>query len=214
MDIILEAIGWVGSLLIVWSLMQARVLRFRWMNLIGAFVATFYNAVIGIWPFAFMNFAIFVIDVYWLIRLYREAHDEAVYKVLAVDADNAFLRQFLAEHDADVHRHAPGFDLDAEASAAAGARHTFLVVRGDEAVGVVVVHDLGDGLGRIELDWVKERFRNFTPGEFVYRESQVLSGAGFQRLELVPHEATDPEYLRRVGFHEVGDRWEREVAAA
>ncbi|MFN3866417.1 MAG: hypothetical protein ACK4MD_06855 [Demequina sp.] len=215
MDIILEAIGWVGSLLIVWSLMQARVLRFRWMNLTGAVVATAYNGIIGVWPFAFMNLAITVINIYWLRRLYRESHDEAIYQVLSVDADNAFLRRVLEEHAEDVREHAPTFDIDADAgTAAGGTRHTFLVVRGDEAVGVVAVRDLGDGIGLVELDWVKERFRDFTPGEFVFRKSQVLSDAGFRKLELAPHDATDFDYLRRVGFHQSGARWVREVAAA
>lgn len=213
MDIILEIIGWIGSLLIVWSLMQARVLRFRWMNLTGAVVATAYNAIIEIWPFAFMNFAITVINVYWLIRLYREAHDEAVYKVLTVHPDDTYVRHFLEEHHTDVQDHAPGFDLDAH-PAGAEDRSVFLVVRGDEGVGVVSVRELGDGVGEVELDWVKKRFRDFTPGEFVYRESQVLADAGFRRLELAPHDGTDFEYLQRVGFHESGDRWVREVANA
>lgn len=214
MQTVLEVIGWAGSLLVVASLMQARVLRFRWMNLIGAVLATGYNAAIGVWQFAFMNLAITVIDIYWLARLYRERHDAAVYQVLAVDADNAFLRHMLDVHRADIGAHAPSFDIAADAgTAAGGTRHTFLVVRGDEAVGVVAVTDAGAGTGRVELDWVKERFRDFTPGEFVYRESGELADAGFSRLEIAPWEGEDDEYLRRVGFTMQGDRWARPVAA-
>ena len=213
-QVVLEAIGWIGSILIVWSLVVARVLRFRWMNLIGAVLATGYNAAIGVWQFAFMNLAITVIDIYWLIRLYREAHDEQVYRVLPVDADNNFLRHVLAEHEDDIRAHEPAFELDGDSgTAAGGTRHTFLVVRGDEAVGVVAVRDEGDGLGLVELDWVKERFRDFTPGEFVYRQSGVLADAGFSRLEVSPHEATDRDYLARVGFTSQGDRLVRDVAA-
>lgn len=211
MDIILEAIGWTGSILIVWSLMQARVLKFRWMNLAGAVIATAYNGIIGIWPFAFMNLAITVIDIYWLRRLYREAHDEAVYRVLPVPANDPFVAELVRVHAEDIDAHAPGFSAAPEHHS---GRHQFLVVRGDEAVGVVAVRELGDGVGLVELDWVKERFRDFTPGEFVYRKSQVLADAGFRRLELVPHEATDRDYLRRVGFSTDGPRWVREVAAA
>ena len=214
MQTLLEVIGWAGSLLIVTSLMQARVLRFRWMNLVGAVLATGYNAAIGVWQFAFMNLAITVIDIYWLTRLYRERHDAAVYQVLPVDADNAFLRHLLDVHRGDIAAHAPWFDVAADAgTAAGGSRHTFLVVRGDEAVGVVAVTDVGGGVGRVELDWVKERFRDFTPGEFVYRESDVLRTAGFDRLEIAPRDELDEEYLRRVGFTMHGDRWARPVAA-
>ncbi|MFV0285791.1 MAG: hypothetical protein ACK5IM_05290 [Demequina sp.] len=214
MQTVLEAFGWAGSLLVVASLMQARVLRFRWMNLSGAVIATVYNGIIGVWPFAFMNFAITIIDIYWLWRLYRERHDAAVYRVLAVDADNAFLRHVFDVHGPDIATHAPTFDVDADAgTAAGGTRHTFLVVRGDEAVGVVAVTDEGDGLGRVDLDWVKERFRDFTPGEFVYRESGALADAGFSTLEVVPREGEDEGYLRRVGFTMAADRWVRPVDA-
>jgi len=63
----LEIVGWAGSLLVIVSLTQARVLRFRWLNLAGAVIATAYNTIVGIWPFAVMNGVIAVIDVYWLV---------------------------------------------------------------------------------------------------------------------------------------------------
>ncbi|WP_297083948.1 hypothetical protein [uncultured Demequina sp.] len=213
-QVVLEAIGWIGSILIVWSLMVARVLRFRWMNLIGAALATGYNAIIEVWQFAFMNLAITIIDIYWLWRLYREAHDEEVYRVLAVDAGNAFLRHVLAEHGDDIKAHEPAFDIDGDhGTAAGGNRHTFLVVRGDEAVGVVAVRDEGDGQGVVELDWVKQRFRDFTPGEFVYRESRVLAEAGFTRLRVPVRDELDRDYMRRMGFQTDGPSWVRDIAA-
>ena len=207
----LEVIGWVGSILVVLSLMQARVLRFRWMNLIGAVIATGYNAWVGVWPFAAMNAAISIIDVYWLIRLYREAHDEAAYDVVEVASGDAYFQRVVAVHASDIARSQPAFS----AAAAAGEdRSAFLVVRGDETVGAVVIRDGGGGTAVVELDWVTPRFRDFTPGQFVYRDSGALPAAGFRHLTLTPHEATDTEYLRRTGFHLKGDRWEMDLGLA
>ena len=207
-NLVLEAIGWIGSLLVVWSLMVARVLRFRWMNLAGAAIATIYNAIIEVWPFAFMNLAITLIDIYWLWRLYREARNTGTYRVLPVQAGDAYVHEVMRIHADDIAEHAPDFT-----ATTADARVTLLITRGDEAVGIVAVRDLGQGLGRVELDWVKERFRDFSPGEFVYREAQVLADAGFERLEVIPHAATDTAYLARVGYADAGDRWVRNVAA-
>lgn len=207
-NLVLEAIGWIGSLLVVWSLMVARVLRFRWMNLAGAAIATVYNAIIGVWPFAFMNLAITLIDIYWLWRLYREARNTGTYRVLPVEPRDAYVQEVMRIHADDIAAHAPDFTPTTD-----HAQVSFLITRGDEAVGIVAVRDLGDGVGRVELDWVKERFRDFSPGEFVYRESQVLADAGFERLEVIPHAATDTAYLTRVGYTDVGDRWVRNVAA-
>ncbi len=209
MNTVLEIIGWIGSILVVLSLTQSQVWRFRWMNLTGSVVATFYNAVIEVWPFAAMNGAIAIINVYWLIRLHREASDPAVFKALAVDPDNAYLQHVLEIHAHDIQEHQPGFVADPDGTA--GIRRTLLVVRGDEAVGVVAVRDLGDGKGEVELDWVKPRFRNFTPGQFVYRDSGALPAAGFRTLTLKPHHATDVEYLRRAGFRLENEQWVRDL---
>jgi hypothetical protein len=80
-------------------------------------------------------------------------------------------------------------------------------------VGVVLVSDEGDGVGRVDLDWVTPRFRDFTPGEFVYRRSGVFAAHGLRRLVTRPVHA-DREYLRRVGFRPAGDAWERDVEPA
>lgn len=207
----LEVFGWIGSALVVFSLMQARVLRFRWMNLAGAVAATAYNIVIGIWPFVAMNAAIAVIDVYWLWRLYREADDPHVYQVVPVEPNDPYLAHLLAVHAKDIAAHQPGFQP--EAAVDGDRRAAFLVVRGDEAVGVVLVRESDAGVGVVELDWVKPRFRDFTPGQFVYRDSGALPAARFTRVVVHPHERTDREYLRRAGFRTDGARWVRDLVA-
>lgn len=202
-----ELVGWVGSLLVILSLTQARVLRFRWMNLVGAALATGYNAAIEVWPFAVMNGVITVIDIYWVIRLHRERHDEAVYEVIEVGTEDAYWRHLLDVHRDDIaHFHPDTLDP-------VGDEHSaFVVARRDEAVGLVVVRDAGDGVGRVAMDYVTPRFRDFTPGEFVYQRSGIFAAKGFSSLEHgdVP---SSRDYLARVGFHREGDVWTRPVAA-
>lgn len=210
MQIVLEIIGWVGSGLVVLSLMQARVLRFRWMNMIGSLIATVYNAVIEVWPFAAMNAAIFFIGVYWIRRLYREANDPHVYQVVPLDPEDRYLQHLLDVHADDIAHFAPGFT----AHSVDDARITFLIVRGDEAVGVVAARREEDGTADIELDWVKPRFRDFGPGKFVYSESDALPAAGIRRARVAPHATTDTEYLRKAGFHKEGGAWIRDLSAA
>jgi hypothetical protein len=202
----LEVVGWAGSVLVVVSLMQARVLRFRVLNLIGAVLATGYNAAFGIWAFAVMNGAIAIIDVYWLVRLLRERHDERAYTVVDVGRDDAYLRHFLGVHGEEIARFQPGFALADDARG-------FLVARGDEVVGVVVVRDVGDGVGLVDLDWVTTRFRDFTPGEFVYRHSGVFAAHGLRVLQVEPAPQMR-EYFAKVGFTPGATRWVREVEAA
>ncbi|WP_307815847.1 hypothetical protein [Myceligenerans indicum] len=235
MNLLLEIGGWAGSALVVWSLMQARVLRFRWLNLTGSALATAYNAIVGIWPFVAMNGVIVIINIYWLIRLNRERHDATTYTVVEVAPDDAYLLHVLRVHADDIAEHAPRFRAE---PAAGENRLAFLVQRGDETVGVVEVLDLGDGVGTVLLDWVSLRFRDFTPGEFVWEQSGALARTGLREVErpvlaaraggattdggpgaepgvpaLVGQEAGRGEtaYLERVGFTSDGTRWSRTI---
>ena len=73
-----QTLGWVGSALVVLSLMDSKVVRFRWLNLAGSVVSTLWNLAAGIWPFVAMNGAIAIINIYWLIRLKREQRNPQV----------------------------------------------------------------------------------------------------------------------------------------
>jgi hypothetical protein len=102
---------------------------------------------------------------------------------------------------------------DAASPGAAAERSAFLVLRGDETVGMVLVRDVGAGVGEVELDYVTQRFRDFTPGEFVYRKSGVFADKGFTTLVADAGPGTS-EHYGRVGFQRVEGHWERPVEAA
>src|SRR5690606_8050979 len=79
----------------------------------------------------------------------------------------------------------------------------FLVLRGDETVGVVLGEDAGDGVVQLRLDWVTPRYRDASPGEFVYGESGVFCDRGF-RTVLTPPGMVRP-YYEALGFEKVDE---------
>ena len=40
---LLDLVGWVGSAILVWSLLQTRVLRLRLINLVGSLILVAFN---------------------------------------------------------------------------------------------------------------------------------------------------------------------------
>ncbi|WP_426515624.1 hypothetical protein ACPPVQ_13530 [Diaminobutyricibacter sp. McL0618] len=58
----LQALGWFGSALLVVSLLQAGMLRLRWLNLTASVILVGYNAALGVWPMVVMNAAVCIID--------------------------------------------------------------------------------------------------------------------------------------------------------
>lgn len=204
----LDILGWGGSALLVYSLLQSRVLRFRVLNLLACLALLVFNALLAVWPMVGMNAVLCLINLWFIVRLLGDRHDEAAFEVLAVRPDDVYLAHVLRVHRADILRHQP--DLDA---AAADAADAFLVLRGDETVGVVLLRrDAADPrTARVVLDYVTPRFRDFSPGEFVWRRSGLLAGQGFARVVTSPRMVG--AYYDRVGFTPDGDAWALEVSA-
>jgi hypothetical protein len=187
----LDAAGWAGSALLIWSLLQTRILRLRVFNLVGCLVLLGYNALIEVWPMVGLNVVLAIINIVYLVRLIGTRHDARAYAVVEVKADDAFLHHLLAVHADDITRFNPGFRPDSQQLA-------FVVMRYDEIVGVVLIRDAGAGVAQIDLDYVIGRFRDFTPGEFVYKRSNLFTDHGFRKV-VTPPSMVAP-YYENIGF--------------
>jgi hypothetical protein len=51
----LQLLGWVESALLVYSVLQTRILRLRVLNGVASAVLTIFNAAIAVWPMVAMN---------------------------------------------------------------------------------------------------------------------------------------------------------------
>jgi hypothetical protein len=202
----LQALGWIGSALLIFSLMQARVLRFRVLNSAACVVLVVFNWALGVWPMVAMNVVLCGINLWFIRKLLVQRHDEQTFQVLEVGTSDAWLQHVLKEHRADIGKYFPGFAW----APGSDEREAFLVTRGDETVGVVIMRDAGNGVAQVELDYVTPRFRDFTPGEFVYRSSGIFRDRGFQRV-LTPPDMVQP-YYGRLGFTREGASYALDVS--
>ena len=201
----LDFLGWAGSALLIYSLMQARVLRFRLLNLVACLVLIVFNAVLGIWPMVAMNIVLSGINVWFIRQLTSQRHSDMAFEVLEVGPLDEYLRHTLRVHADDIQKFQPGFVWDG----AAPGHTAYLVERGAETVGVVLVRDAGDGVAQVELDYVTPRFRDFSPGEFVYRRSGLFRDRGFRKV-VTPTKMVGP-YYARLGMRRDGETYVLDV---
>jgi hypothetical protein len=200
----LDILGWGGSALLVFSLLQASVLRLRTLNLVACVILLVFNAMIGAWPMVGMNAVLAAINVWFIVKLLRERHDDAAFTVVEVGPADEYLRHVLRVHGADILRFQP--DLVWDPSSERG--HAFVVLKDDETVGVVLVEADGT-VARVQLDYVTPRYRDFSPGEFVWRRSGLLREHGFARV-VTPPGMVAP-YYDRLGFHRKGESYALEL---
>lgn len=195
-----DAVGWLGSALLVYSLLQARVLRFRLLNLVASLVLVGFNAAVQVWPMVGMNVVIAGINVWHIQHLLRTRRDERRYAVVPVGPDEPYLRRMLDLHARDIRRFNPGLGLDQPWPDGAGERLAFLVMDRSETVGLVLAHRVSEQTAQLVLDYVLPRYRDFTPGEFVYRNPGPFTRSGVTKV-LAPAGMLAPDqYLARVGF--------------
>ena len=125
--------------------------------------------------------------------------------MLEVSPTDDYLRHVLRVHGGDILRFQPDFVWDG----AEPGHRSYLVLHADETVGVVLLRDEGDGTAQVVLDYVTRRYRDFSPGEFVWRRSQLLKDSGFRRVLTAPGMVAP--YYARLDFRREGDSFALEL---
>ncbi|GAA2066839.1 hypothetical protein GCM10009839_93310 [Catenulispora yoronensis] len=194
----LDFVGWAAAAVLVWSLLQASQVRFRAFNLLGCLVLIVFNWALGVWPQVGLNVVLAGINGYFLCRLLATRHDERTYQVVPVRDDDTFLDHVLRVHGDDIRAFNPGFRRETGPD-----RFAYLVMTGDALVGVVLVRALDADTAQVELDYVTKPYRDFTPGEFVYRSSRLFTDQGFRKVLTPPGEVAP--YYDRIGFKRSGE---------
>lgn len=186
----LDLFGWFGSALLIFSLLQTRVLRFRLLNLAASLSLVLFNALVGVWPMVGMNLATTAINLWFIASMLRDRHDATAFEVLQVGPLDVYLQHFLGVHRTDIVKHQPDFS----AAALTGDDLAFQVEKADETVGVVLIRREGD-VARVLLDYVTQRYRDFSPGEFVWDRTPRLRERGFRKV-VTPPGMVNPYYDR------------------
>lgn len=74
-SIIIELVGYLGSVLVVISMLMTSIIRLRVVNSIGAGIFTVYALIIQSYPTALMNFCLVVINIYNLICIFKKKQE-------------------------------------------------------------------------------------------------------------------------------------------
>ena len=67
-DIYLEIFGYIGTVLIIISMMMTSLTRLRIINMCGSVISTIYSIAHGAWAVAVMNICLFIINGVHLVR--------------------------------------------------------------------------------------------------------------------------------------------------
>ena len=194
---LIEAIGYLGSLLVLVSMLMTSVFKLRVINTIGSCIFTVYALIIHSYPTALMNFCLVLINLHFLWKMSRMDRD---FDLVKTGKGDAFLRYFIDSRREDIRACFPGISLDFS-----DATDAYIVCCKGLPVGVTVGEAGGDVLNLV-LDYTIPEYRDFSVGRFLNAE---LKKQGIRKLCYVgPVEFLLP-YLQKLGYVKNGELYEK-----
>ena len=87
-SVIIEVTGYMGSFLVVLSMLMSSIVKLRMINTVGCCISATYALIIHSYPLALMNICLIIINVYNLMKLLKTKQQ---YDLISVSTDDGFL---------------------------------------------------------------------------------------------------------------------------
>ncbi|MDX5585401.1 MAG: hypothetical protein QNK20_10860 [Aureibaculum sp.] len=199
MDIdILAWIGYIGSGIIATSMMMNSIVKFRWINLLGATTFATYGFFIDAIPVIALNGFIVSVDIYFLFRIYTKSQ---LFETLEVRGDNKYLLRFLNYHNKEIQKFFPGFVYKPEMNTV-----SFFVLRNMAVSGLFLAHRIDEKTLNVGLDYVIPEYRDYRNGKYVYhRLKDRFIKDGFNKVVSKSNAPKHVGYLKKLGFENKGN---------
>ena len=188
MNIYFEIVGYIGTALVILSMMMTSTTKLRAVNISGSVVSTIYALLVGTYPVALLNVSLIAINVF---QLFREARHKKNFGHLIIDANDKSLQYFLDFYRGDVEKLFPKYRLTAYRNT-----EVHMVYIGAEPVGVLVGTRAADVFS-IELDYVIPKYRDLAVGKFLFSQ---LKEEGIEMLTAPDGTRAYIDYMKKLGF--------------
>ncbi len=196
---ILQWIGYMASVIIAFSMTLNSIVKFRWINLLGASLFATYGFLYHAFPVMLLNSIIVMVDVYYLIRIYTKPN---LFDILEISEDSKYLLKFLDFHNKEIQTFFPGFEYKPEMNTI-----SFFVLRNMAVAGVFLAHRKNDNILEVGLDYVVPEYRDYKNGKFLYYSlKDNFIRAGFKYIEAKSSAPKHIKYLKKLGFNQQEDR--------
>ena len=189
----LQIIGYAASIIIALSMTISSIVKFRWVNLSGAFTFSLYGFLIGAIPVGILNGFIVAVDIYYLYTIYAR---KELFDTLEIRENNRYLLKFLEFHAAEIDKFFPGFSYKPEMNTI-----SFFVLRNMAVAGVFLAHIENEDTLHVGLDYVIPEYRDYKNGKFIYHRLRTyFKEKGIKKVQTKAHSKAHQKYLKKIGF--------------
>lgn len=190
MGFLIELFGYLGSTLVVVSMLMSSVVKLRVINTIGSIISGTYAFIIGSFPLAFMNICLIIINIYNLMKLLKK---EQSYSLIDATCNDGLLHYILTYYKEDIHKYFPGFTGETTL-----LDQAYIVCCNGNPAGVLLGKKNGYGTIDVVLDYSVPAYRDCSVGTYLYSK---LPAKGISTLTYAEKESeTHKDYLVKMGF--------------
>ena len=185
----IEMLGYMGSALVVASMLMSSVVKLRVINTIGSGIFAVYALIIHSYPTALMNVCLVAINVCNLVRLSRK---DQSYDLVDGAGEEGLLGYLLDYYRADIQTYFPDFSRDRVGDRA------FIVCCNGNPAGLLLGIDGGQGTLQVLLDYSTPTYRDCSIGGYLYDR---LPSRGVRTLVFAGRASqAHRAYLTKMGF--------------
>ena len=192
MNIWLEIFGYIGTALVIISMMMTSVLKLRIINMCGGAISLIYAVLCNTWPVVVLNACLICINLFQTIRQIRQKES---FGHVVTNADDETVRYFLSYYEKDVEKFFPRYVLNPHPNA-----EIHVIFVSGEIVGVLIGTRASD-VYRLELDYVVPRYRDIAVGRFLF---PLLKERGINLMTAPKGADEHNRYLFKLGFSDEG----------
>lgn len=167
----IEIFGYIGSVLVVVSMLMSSVIKLRIINTIGSVISGTYALIIHSFPLALMNGCLVVIN---LINLYKLMKNDPDFDLVECKGDDSYMDYFFKNYEKDIKQYFPGFNKDKVKDS-----KVYVVSSKGNPFGVLVGKEKGSTFDII-IDYSTPTYRDCSVAKFLYKE---LANKGIKTLE-------------------------------
>lgn len=190
---ILQWVGYAASVIIMISLTLNSIVKFRWINLVGAAMFSTYGFLIKAYPVGVMNGLIVLIDIYYLWQIYTK---KEIFEIIEISSSSEYLERFVRYHDKDIQKICPGFAYDPALN-----NISFFILRNMAVAGLFLAHRENESELVVGLDFVIPEYRDFKNGQYIYNQLRPkFKEAGYTTVRAAVSNPINDSYFEKLGF--------------
>ena len=194
---ILEIIGYIGSFLVVISMLMSSIIKLRVINTIGSVISGIYAVICGALPLALMNLCLIIINVVNLVKLLGA---KMPYELVEGSAGDSLVKYFLDYYRDDIKTFFPAF-----AGADTGVNSAFITCCQGTPIGLLLGNRQGDTVDLV-VDYTTPAYRDCSAGKYLHGK---LPEAGVHTLRFAqPLTDQHKGYLEKMGYTQKDGAWQ------